>query len=635
MSPAAHLGPARLTLVLIWLTRVCYVAVCLTVISASLVVLGGAAYELSYRDKILPGVRAWGLDLSGMTLEEAGFALSGKFTYPTTAQFVFRAGDKTWSATPAQLGARFDLRATLSAAYSVGRPDNPFMAWLAQFDTWYFGVQVSPVVVYDEDRARAFLESIAQEVSVPTVEASLEVHETTVTTAPGQIGRQLEIDQTAAALRAQVLRLAGGEIPLTFKEIPPLILDAASQAATAQAILREPLVLSITQPLATDPGPWTIEPLALGTLLTIQRVEDGANGAHFAVGLAPDLLRVYLEAIAPQVKHQARNARFIFNDDTHQFEVVAPGEDERTLDIEASLAQIATSLAKDQHQVPLVFQTQPPEVSNSATAEQLGITELVSEQSTYFSGSSTERINNILVAAARFHGLLIPPNSTFAFDDYLGDVSLDTGFAEALIIYGGRTIRGVGGGVCQVSTTLFRAAYFGGFPIVERNSHAYRVGYYERNAPGQWNGPGLDATVFAPLVDFKFKNDLPTWLLMEVYVYPRAGRMTWKFYATGDGRQVTVAPAIVRNRVPAPDPLYEEDPALAQGEVQQVDYAAEGADVTVTRTVTRDGAVINADEAPIKTLYQPWRAIYHYGPGTEGMPPTPTPEPTPEPTPTP
>jgi vancomycin resistance protein YoaR len=198
-------------------------------------------------------------------------------------------------------------------------------------------------------------------------------------------------------------------------------------------------------------------------------------------------------------------------------------------------------------------------------------------------------------------------------------VSLDTGFAEALIIYGGRTIRGVGGGVCQVSTTVFRAAYFGGFPIIERYSHAYRVSYYERG--DTWRGPGLDATVYAPLVDFKFQNDLDAWLLMEVSVNPAASRLTWRFYSTSDGRQVTVSEPTVQNVVPAPDPLYEEDASLAAGQVKQVDYAAEGADVSVVRTIVRDGVQVNAGERAMTTHYQPWRAVFNYGPGTPGMPP--------------
>ena len=108
--------------------------------------------------------------------------------------------------------------------------------------------------------------------------------------------------------------------------------------------------------------------------------------------------------------------------------------------------------------------------------------------------------------------------------DALGDVSLDTGYAEALIIYGNRTIQGVGGGVCQVSTTLFRTAFFGGYPVVERYPHAYRVSYYEYTAGGDVDPDlaGLDATVFTPVVDFRFTNDTPYWLLMETYVNVRS-----------------------------------------------------------------------------------------------------------------
>ena len=94
-------------------------------------------------------------------------------------------------------------------------------------------------------------------------------------------------------------------------------------------------------------------------------------------------------------------------------------------------------------------------------------------------------MQNIQIAASRFHGLLVPPGATFSMAQQIGDISLDNGYAEAPIIVGDRTINGVGGGVCQVSTTLFRTAFFAGFPIVDRTPHAYRVGYYEQTATGQ------------------------------------------------------------------------------------------------------------------------------------------------------
>ena len=209
--------------------------------------------------------------------------------------------------------------------------------------------------------------------------------------------------------------------------------------------------------------------------------------------------------------------------------------------------------------------------------------------------------------------------------DALGDISLDNGYAEALIIAGGQTITGVGGGVCQVSTTLFRAAFFAGLPIVERYSHAYRVSYYERIAGGGINAKlaGLDATVYVPVVDFKFVNDTPNWILMETYVNPSYSSIQWKFYSTKDGRSVDWQTTGPVNTVDAPEPKYVENGVLKEGEIKQIDWQAQGADVTVNRTVYRDGNVLFQDS--FFTHYQPWQAVFEYGPGTEGIP-TPTTE---------
>ncbi len=627
----------------VWLIRAAYTSACVLAVLFSLGVMGAAAFQLRYHGRIYPGVHVWGVDLSRMTPTEAALILSSTFTYPQSPAFTLHDGGRTWAATPADLGLTFDLPATVNAAYSVGRSGQWPSDWIAQFETWYLGAQVAPVVVYDESRTLAYLANIAQVVYLSPTEASLVAEGTQVTTTPGQIGRQLDVAAAALAIRNSLLALGTADIPLAIVETPPLVLDASQQAAAAEAILSQPLILVIPNPVAgEDPGPWTIDQSTLATMLKIRRVQDNANSARFEVGLDAAALRAFLEPLAPQLERKARNARFIFNDETRLLEVIEPSLDERSLDIDATIAKINEELPKNNHTVPLVFQSKPPEVTGDMTGEQLGITQLVVSVSTSFAGSTAERIKNIKVASARFHGLLVAPGATFSFDDNLGDVSLDAGFAEALIIYGGRTIRGIGGGVCQVSSTVFRAAYFGGYPIVERYSHAYRVGYYERNGTweaadgrsGAWSDPGLDATVFAPLVDFKFQNDTPYWLLMEVYVNEQTSRLTWKFYSTWDGRQVTVSRAQVENIVPHPEPLYEEDPELPTGVIQQVDYAADGADATVYRTITRDGAQINSGEPPLSTHYQPWRAVFHYGPGTEGIPtPAPTPEPTATPTP--
>jgi vancomycin resistance protein YoaR len=285
--------------------------------------------------------------------------------------------------------------------------------------------------------------------------------------------------------------------------------------------------------------------------------------------------------------------------------------------VEASITAINDALLRGEHTVALSVSENQPAVADTANGAELGIVQLVGQQTTYFYGSSDARIQNIVAAAERYHGLLVAPGEVFSMGSVLGDVSLENGFAEALIIYGGRTIKGVGGGVCQVSTTLFRTVFFAGYPVAERYSHAYRVSYYEMDASGSvdTNLAGMDATVYFPLVDFKFVNDTSSWILMETYVDVGARTITWKLYSTSDGRSVTWETTGPSNVIPAPDPLFEENPELRKNEIKQIDYAAQGADVNVTRTVWINGQVYFTDQ--FQTHYQPWQAICQYGPDTE------------------
>jgi vancomycin resistance protein YoaR len=585
-------------------------------------------YGLAYNGRIFPGIWVAGVDLSGLSADEAASLLSERIQYPSGGKVVFQDGSTVWSATPAELGLSYDAQNTALAAYNAGRIGGLTERFLSRFRAWYGGVDLSPVFIFNEKAAQDYLHGIAAQVDKPILEASIGLQGIEVTVNSGQVGRQLDVPSAQAAVNAQLQTLTDGIIPLVVKETPPVILDASQQAAIARQILSAPLVLKLDNRAEGDPGPWTIEPSVLATMLTIQRVETEAGG-QYQVGLDQRLLRTYLEGLAPSLLSWPVNARFIFNDDTHQLEVIEPAVIGRSLDMETSLQQINQKLAEGAHEITLDLEYTNPQVTDDATAEQLNIREPVSVYTSYFYGSSGERIQNIQLAAARFHGLLIPPGGTLSMADVLGDVSLDTGYAEAWIIFGDRTIKGVGGGVCQVSTTLFRTAFFGGYQIDERYSHAYRVGYYEQTYSGDHDSSlaGLDATVFAPVVDFKFTNDSPSWLLMETYVYPDARMLTWKFYSTSDGRTVDWDTSGLTNVVEPLDPIYEENSDLAKGEVRQVDWAVEGADITVTRTVTRDGKVIHQDT--FNTHYVPWRDIFQYGPGTKDMPPEPTKKPKP------
>jgi vancomycin resistance protein YoaR len=597
-------------------------------IGATLLVLLVAAlpaiYSQMYDERIFPGVAAGGIDLSGLTMEQATELLTQRLDFPTRGKIVFQDGTNLWTAIPAELGLTLDVQGSVQAAYNLGRAGTLVTRLANRWNAWSSGIDLAPRFIFNEGIAQSYLQGIAQQINRPIIEASLGISGVEVVVNSGQVGRMMDVAASLSSLDAQLQTLTDGLIPLVVHETPPVILDATAQAELARQILSAPLVLQLPNPEPGDPGPWSFEPAALVPMLTIQRVKS-ENGEVYQVGLSTDMLRTFLMNVAPPLSREPQNARFIFNDDTRQLEVIQPAIIGRALDIDSSLAQINEQLLAGQHNISLVMQTTNPQVPDWSTAESLGITELSSQYTSYFYGSDSARIQNIATAASRFHGLLVAPGESFSMADALGDVSLDTGYAEALIIYGDRTIKGVGGGVCQVSTTLFRTAFFGGYQIDVRWFLAYRVKYYEQTASGGHddNLAGLDATVFAPQVDFRFTNDSPYWLLMETY--PTSTSLTWKFYSTSDGRTVDWTTSGLQNIVEPPDPLYIENPDLAKDEIKQVDWAVDGADITVTRTVTRNGSIIHNDI--FETHYLPWQAKFEYGPGTD----VPTPEPSPTP----
>jgi len=577
-------------------------------------------FQLIYLGRVFPGVSVAGIDLSGLTQVQAAARISQELVFPRSGRLLLRDQEHTWAVTPAELGLFLDPETSALNAFQVGRRGNLAQNLSDQFNSLQNGQSLPPTLIFDQRMAFQVLSNIAQQTDIPVVEPSLTLNGTEVMVQTGQAGHQLDIPGSLALLSLQLQSMRDGVVPLIITENKPVIADVSAQAELARTILSQPLTLAVPSGQPDRLGPWIFQPSDLARLLTFQRVQDN-NGGRYELTVNDHLLREILTNLAPSLELTPKDARFIFNDETRQLEVIEHSVTGRSLDIETSIKTIREKMLKGEHNLELNLTLTPPPVTDQMTAEQLGISELIHTETSYFYGSSPERVQNIKASASRFHGLLIAPGETFSMAQALGDISLDNGYAEALIIVGGRTVQGVGGGVCQVSTTLFRAAFFSGFPIIERHAHAYRVSYYEKVAGNRRDASlaGMDATVFAPLVDLKFTNDTQHWLLMEVYVNPTYSTIVWKFYSTSDGRTVdwdTTGPVHV---VEAPKPLYRENPDLPSGEVKQVDWAADGADVTVTRTVHRDGNIYLQDT--FETHYEPWQAIFEYGPGTEGMPP--------------
>lgn len=570
-------------------------------------------FEAKHENFIFPGVSVNGTDLSGLTVGQAVVKLNASLTYPKQGQIFFSDGDSRWAFNPGQLGYTFEPIPAVERAYQVGRGQGLLADLSAQFLAMKSGVNIDPSVVYDQRQAHAVLQEIARQIDQPVIEAAITLEGAEVKVSTGQVGRQVDIPATLKKLEPYFLTQSSGTIPLVIEETAPVIMDLQATADLAKSILSQDFTIQPADP-ASGMGPWVIKAQDLPTLLQLERYSDPGK-AGYQLSLNRQSLLNYLGSIAPSLRVEPVNARMIFNDDRREIEVIQNAVIGKGLNLEESVDHIIEKLQAGQHEAALVMQDLDPAVKDDTTAASLGITELIYEGHSYFYGSSPDRLQNIRAASASFHGVFVAPGEVFSMAKYLTDISLENGYAEAIIIVGDQSVQGVGGGVCQVSTTLFRTAFFAGFPIVERHPHAYRVSYYEQNANG-WvdtNLAGLDATVYVPIVDFKFRNDSPYWILMETYVGNSS--LTWKFYSTSDGRSVEWYTTGVTNVTPPPEPIYREDPTLPTGTIKQVDWAVNGATVSVQRDVYKDGSLYFTDY--VHTTYVPWPDGYNYGPGTD------------------
>jgi vancomycin resistance protein YoaR len=629
-----------------WMVRLFLLSITAVVLLFFLLMLYVAARQVQYRGHIFPGISAYGVNLSSMSKDEAVKALSDRFTYGSSAIFTFRDGGKVWQRSATDLGVKFDPQKVVDTAYNWGRDDSMLVNVWHQAQALLVGYTVESDVVYDQSAASGFLNSISGEINRPTKEASVVINGTNVSTAAGQIGRTLDVPATLGNLRTVVLNLnTGSEIPLIIKETKPTIMDADTVGNQVRAALSGSIQLYIEGQLPSSPatavptavataaapdssadantppvGPWTIKVDFIAGLINVVRVDDGNGTAHYEIKLNTDPLKNYLTTLAPQLAVDPVNARFSFNESSNQLTVLNDSVDGRQLNVDSTLSAVKTTMfQRDNRNVALKFAPLPAKVNSKSTAKDLGIVEETVEATTFFLGSTSERRVNISVAASKFQGIVIEPGQEFSFNQYLGDVSPEQGYQSGLVIVGNRTIPGVGGGVCQVSSTVFQAAFFGGFPIKERYPHGYRVGYYESSAAianGQrYTGAvGLDATVYNPVVDLKFVNDTPYYILIESIFRDADRALTIKFFSTNTGRTVTKEGPVLSNPVPHGPTKYTESADLVGGQSRQVDYAVDGVDVHVYRTIKQDGKVI-VDHEDFFSHYLPWSAVFEVAPG--------------------
>lgn len=609
--PAEHetqpLGPhhEREPLINPWFIRLPILFLSGGVLLVLMLTIGVGLFQINYANKIIPGVSAYGIDLSGMTVEAARQALDSSFTYDDDAVFTLRDGERFWQKSAGELGVVFDAQATAAEAFAIGHSGNPVNDLIDQMLTWLNGRNLSPVVRYDQGIAVQLLNDISAEINRTSQDATLSIEGLNIEATSGQSGRTLDVLATLTRLDTSILNMsAGGEVPLVINETPPIAWDAEAAARKARVALSAPVILVADDGYGGTLGPWTASVDQIAQLLRIESVTNADGSLSYDVTVNAEAYRSYLEALAAGLILTPQDARFHFDTSAGQLVRFQDAVNGRVLNIPETLTRLEQAIfSSDNRIVPMAFEYELPRYHNDVTAAELGITELVSQGTTYYTGSPQARRDNIALAVSRFDGIIIGPGEVFSFNRYVGDISPEEGYVASKVIIGGRTIDGVGGGVCQVSTTVFQAAFYAGFPILERYAHGYRVGYYESG-----EGVGMDAAIFTPDLDFRFQNDTDYYLLIEASIIPQQNLVQFRFYSTNPGRQVVREGPVIRDVLPAAPTLYEVNSDLAPGQSLQVDWAAEGAYVEVQRTIL-DASGNEIRSEIFASQYQPWGAI--------------------------
>lgn len=354
---------------------------------------------------------------------------------------------------------------------------------------------------------------------------------------PSRPGETIQTDTLQAGLREVVITSAWStSIPLALQASEASVLDEETQAALifAQQILAEGIDLTFAD--QTFP----MKPFTVKRLLEFAPQIDPNNFDNQILGLKmnPAGLADYLTTtIVPDIDQPAQNARFVLRDDGRVDQFMLP-QAGKQLDLAATTANIAAKLAKHERVMPLAVIVTEPTISEHADIKQLGITAKLATGESDFAGSPNNRKHNIAIGASRYHGLLIPPGAEFSFNEFLGPVNAATGFKPELVIKENVTTPEFGGGLCQVSTTLFRSALYSGLDITQRRNHSYAVSYYGK--------PGLDATIYPPYTDLRFLNNTPGYILIQSRI--EGTKLAFDFWGTEDNRSVTVNGPVTYDR---------------------------------------------------------------------------------------
>lgn len=551
----------------------------------------------AYQDKFLPNITIAGIDIGGLSIEEARSKLDKRIDFVNRRGFVYISSVKTVTINPNVTALKSADSLELIVFWDVDKSLLKVNTWqsnqklLGKALMFLKGKDFPLLYNWNKEEHRKILHDSFSDVLTDKQEASFSfVEANDLQIIAENIGQTFDYDQALKDTQEQIESLISTDISLEVIEDKPLITSVVLEKYKT-TILNTANRGDIY--VIFEEKDWNVPNDIWKTWLKLKQ----GLGAYY-VGIDEEKFTNYLDesGIAEFVNVPVQDARFAL-EDGRVTEFISSQEG-RNIELDQSLINLEALINKPgELELELMVTKVQPTIYNDEVND-LGIVEIIGTGESNFAGSPVNRVHNITVGANTLHGVLIKPNEEFSLMDTLGEIDGASGYRQELVIKGGQTIPEYGGGLCQIGTTIFRTTLASGLPVTERRNHSYRVSYYEP--------AGTDATIYSPWPDYKFKNDTGKYILIQARI--EGSKIYFDFWGTKDGRVAISTQPEIYNIVTPPAKKIIKTTEIPVGTEKCTERAHNGADAKF------DYSVQYADAPePVETTffshYIPWQEV--------------------------
>ncbi len=503
-------------------------------------------FNLDFSGKIYPGIAVAGQNTGDIAPKIAQQLIESrinawqnnkiKIEYSETGD---SASSKKWEAAPEAMGFAPSASKTTLAAYNYGRVGNPLEIIRQKIKIIAKGENLPIYYDFSENKFSDYFSANLSFLEKSSKDASLAITDGKIAEIPAQNGYKISKPAILEKISYNAKNLASEAILLEMTPSSPEI----GQEETKDAKARADNLLASNISLAFEDKTWMLDPEIIKSSINFEQEKNGRGKNILSLKIDSSLIFDYLEKIQIEINREPSNA--VFGEKDGNIIIESGGETGAILGLDSSTKKISEEMLAESKtgnkniKTKLIIEEKEPEIGKEMI-EKLKINALIGQGKSNFAGSPKNRRYNIGVGAAKFNNTVIPPDKDFSFVESLGEVTAKAGYLPELVIKGDRTIPELGGGLCQVSTTAFRAAIYAGLPILERKPHAYPVAYY--------NPQGMDATIYPPHPDLRFKNDTGSPILIQTKI--DKNDLTFNFFGAKQVRTVKIIGPNVYDKKP-------------------------------------------------------------------------------------